>query len=168
MVTPLQLVKVRLQAREHLGRYKNFADCFTKIARQEGVTAFFIGLGPTLGRNIVWNSMYFWSTSEVKCHFASFGSMLPPVLWTATTSFGCGVFATIFNAPFDVVKSRVQQQVSGSEPQYRNTFQALHKILKDEGPQAVFKGFSPKALRMGLGFAVAQVAFDTMQSCQGA
>lgn len=168
VVTPLQLVKVRLQAREHLGRYRNFADCTMKIAQQEGFTAFFIGLGPTMGRNIVWNSMYFWSASEVKWHFASLGSALPHVLWTAITSFGCGVFATIFNAPFDVAKSRIQQQVSGSEVKYRNTLQTLNKILQEEGPQAVFKGFSPKALRMGLGFAVAQVAFDAMQFCQGA
>lgn len=168
VVTPLQLVKVRLQAREHLGRYKNFVDCFTKIAQQEGFTAFFIGFGPTLGRNTVWNGMYFWSASEVKCHFAYWGSTLPPVLWTAITSFGCGIFATIFNAPFDVVKSRIQQQVSGSEAKYRNTFQTLNIILQNEGPQAVFKGFWPKALRMGLGFAVAQVAFNAMQACQGA
>lgn len=168
VATPLQLVKVRLQAREHLARYRNMVDCAAKIARQEGFTAFFIGFGPTMGRNVVWNSMYFWSASEVKCHFASLGSTLPPVLWTGITSFGCAVFATIFNAPFDTAKSRIQQQVSGSKVKYQGTLQTLNKILQEEGPQAVFKGFSPKALRMGLGYAVAQVAFDAMQFYQGA
>jgi hypothetical protein len=48
---PFQVVKVRLMAREHLGKYANTFDCLTKLLREEGPRALFIGLAPTLWRN---------------------------------------------------------------------------------------------------------------------
>lgn len=52
-VTPFQVVKVRMQAKEHLGRYTSSADCFIKVLRQEGPLALATGMGPTCWRNCV-------------------------------------------------------------------------------------------------------------------
>ena len=56
--SPFQVVKVRLMAKEHLGRYKNTFDCLKQVIRNEGIMALTIGLGPTLWRNCVWDSIY--------------------------------------------------------------------------------------------------------------
>lgn len=53
--SPFQVIKVRLMAKEHLGRYHNSLDCLTKTVREEGVGALTIGLLPTMIRNSVWN-----------------------------------------------------------------------------------------------------------------
>merc|ERR1719480_218782 len=37
--TPFQVIKVRLMAKEHLGKYKNTFDCTAKIIRTEGIAS---------------------------------------------------------------------------------------------------------------------------------
>eukprot|EP00984_Skeletonema_dohrnii_P025004 scaffold14146_cov88-Skeletonema_dohrnii-CCMP3373.AAC.1 len=71
--------------------------------------------------------------------------------------------ATMCNAPFDVVKSRIQAQCPSSKSmEYTSTIQALMKIGRTEGLTALYKGFQPKALRMGIGGAVAVTAFEAV------
>jgi len=81
--------------------------------------------------------------------------------------FAGGITATGFNAPFDVVKSRIQGQavMEGSAPKYTSIVGTLASITKEEGPAALYKGFTPKALRMGLGGGVAVTAFEAI--CKG-
>lgn len=47
--TPLDVVKTRMQGLE-ASKYKNTADCALQIWRNEGVTAFYKGTVPRLGR----------------------------------------------------------------------------------------------------------------------
>eukprot|EP00984_Skeletonema_dohrnii_P032353 scaffold26371_cov111-Skeletonema_dohrnii-CCMP3373.AAC.1 len=71
--------------------------------------------------------------------------------------------ATMCNAPFDVAKSRIQAQCTNSKSmEYTSTIQALMKIGRTEGLTALYKGFQPKALRMGIGGAVAVTAFEAV------
>lgn len=65
-VTPFQVVKVRMQTIEHLGRYKNSVACALSVVKQEGPLSMFIGLGPTCFRNCVWNTVYFGSMYNIK------------------------------------------------------------------------------------------------------
>ena len=44
-VTPFQVIKVRLQSREHLQHYKNTWNCLQLILRKEGPRALMNGLG---------------------------------------------------------------------------------------------------------------------------
>jgi solute carrier family 25 2-oxodicarboxylate transporter 21 len=66
--SPFQVVKVRLMAKEHLGVYKNTFDCVGKIVRNEGILALTIGLGPTLWRNCVWDSIYLSGMYNIDAH----------------------------------------------------------------------------------------------------
>ena len=66
----------------------------------------FIGLGPTIWRNSVWNTVYFGTMHKLKTYIPKSESKLGESLITLTTGFVGAVFATCFNAPFDVVKSR--------------------------------------------------------------
>jgi hypothetical protein len=66
IVTPTQVVKVRLQAKEHLSKYSNTIDCVKQILKQEGIRAFYIGLAPTLFRNCIWNTVYFGTMHWLK------------------------------------------------------------------------------------------------------
>lgn len=47
--TPLDVVKTRMQGLE-AAKYKNTLDCITQIYKNEGVTAFYKGTVPRLGR----------------------------------------------------------------------------------------------------------------------
>lgn len=151
-----------MQAKEHLGRFSNSWDCLQKTLKLEGPSALYVGLGPTLWRNCVWNTVYFATMHKLKTFFPKSESKLTEMGKTLLTGFAGAIFATCFNAPFDVVKSRFQSQIKASDGvvKYRNTWQSLTLIYKEEGISSVYKGFKPKAIRMGLGGAVAMATFE--------
>ena len=170
IVQPFQIVKVRVQAKEHLGKYNGSFDCALKLLRQEGIQAFTIGLGPTLYRNCVWNTVYFGFMHWLKAQLPKVQpKSIDDTIQTFVSGFVGAVFATCFNAPFDVVKSRYQSQVvaPGGVAKYRGTWQSLAVIYREEGLSSCYKGFRPKALRMGLGGAVAMVTFELVKGLLG-
>ncbi|KAF5842245.1 mitochondrial carrier domain-containing protein [Dunaliella salina] len=149
-------------AKEHLGRYKNTLDCLQKVVQSEGVKALAIGLSPTLYRNCIWNSIFYGSMHEVEAHCLS--ELNNPVLSNLRSfcvGLSVGVFATCFNAPFDVVKSRMQSQLPG-QCLYTTTLQALLKINREEGPRALWRGFVPKAIRLGVGQSIGLICFQNL------
>jgi solute carrier family 25 2-oxodicarboxylate transporter 21 len=159
------VVKVRLQAREHLGRYANSFDCVRQLLRDEGVKAFTTGLGPTCWRNCVWNTVYFGLMHGIKDSLPKPKSKMGDLGMTLIAGTVGGMVATCFNAPFDVVKSRFQRQLppalnNGIAPKYRYTLSSLATIYHEEGARALYKGFAPKCWRMGLGGGVTMVTFE--------
>lgn len=186
VVTPAQIVKVRLQAKEHRGKYRGPIDCVRKIFFEEGVRGFTIGLPPTIWRNCIWNTIYFGTMHKVKLLFpksdknSHFENMC---ITFASGLVGAG-FATCFNAPFDVVKSRMQSQLSNNPRlmspnysiislpikvpkvplKYHSTIQSLTLILSEEGFASCYKGFRPKILRMSVGGAVAVCVYEFIVS----
>lgn len=164
VVTPFQVVKVRLQAKEHLGKYTNSLDCVQKLWREEGILAFSNGLSATIGRNSVFNCVYFTVMYQIKQQIPPpQDSKVKATMYSLVSGFIGGVMATMCNAPFDVVKSRIQAQCANSHSiEYTSTIQALVRIGRTEGVTALYKGFTPKALRMGIGGAVAVTAFEAV------
>lgn len=167
VVTPPQVIKVRLQSKEFIGKYSNTFDCVKKVIQEEGMLKLMTGVQPTIIRNSIWNAVYFGSMQYLKilgdAVFPSNRTFFLDRLETLCTGFVGAVFATCFNAPFDVVKSRMQSQVrvNATDPlKYKSTFQTLSLILRTEGLGACYKGFQPKAIRMGLGGGVAMLTFE--------
>lgn len=161
-VTPFQVVKVRLQAKEHLARYRNTGHAVVSILRDEGPQAFFAGLSVTIARNTVWNSVYFPTMFSIKNYVLpeTKGEGLVHSLTTLGSGFVGGSFATCFNAPFDVTKSRIQSQVKGQPQKYKSIIPSLMLIAREEGMPALYKGFAPKVIRMGIGGGVSMTTFD--------
>ena len=137
-----------------------------KTLKSEGLISLYTGLGPTLWRNCVWNTVYFGSMHKLKTYIPKQESYVAEMSVTLLTGFIGAVFATCFNSPFDVVKSRFQSQLKVPDvtPKYRYTWQALYVIYKEEGLSSIYKGFKPKAIRMGLGGAVAMSTFEIVAS----
>ena len=73
-----------------------------------------------------------------------------------------GTIATCCNTPFDVVKSRMQNQlvVPGQTAKYVWTLPSLFKIAGEEGVGAVYKGLGSRLIRLGPGGGIMLVAFD--------
>lgn len=157
---PFQVIKVRLMAKEHLGRYKNTLDCLMQVLRQEGPAALLIGLGPTLWRNCVWNGLYYGTMHQLEERvMTKVENPALQALRTVAVGMAVGMGATCFNAPFDVVKSRFQSQLPHQRT-YRYTLPSLYHIYKEEGPRALYRGFVPKALRLGIGQTIGLVVFQ--------
>lgn len=56
--------------------------------------------------------------------------------------------ATLFVQPLDLVKNRMQLQgMGGAKKEYANSFDAIAKILKNEGVTGIYKGLGAGLLR---------------------
>ena len=53
LTTPLDVIKTRMMTQGSSGRYSSIADCASKIAREEGTSAFFKVSGPPACRCVI-------------------------------------------------------------------------------------------------------------------
>eukprot|EP00048_Salpingoeca_helianthica_P020776 m.247641 g.247641 ORF g.247641 m.247641 type:complete len:299 (+) comp52253_c0_seq1:83-979(+) len=174
---PFETIKVRMQSKEHLHRYRSTADCVSQLVRGEGITALFRGLEAQIWRNAAWNGTYFASIGSARVWLAGYmnskssskagagASSDAPSRWTTLgISFVSGLvgggLGTLLNTPLDVVKSRMQNQLPTASHAYHWTFPALLHIYRTEGARALYKGLGPRFLRLGPGGGIMIVVFD--------
>lgn len=162
VIVPFELVKVRLQAKENRAIYANTMDALAKILRNEGPLALYKGLESTVWRHAVWNSGYFGLIYTLQGMMPKAQSKTAKTMYDFTAGTIAGTFGTMLNTPFDVIKSRIQNQgaVVGQIPKYNWTLPALGIIAREEGVGALYKGFIPKVLRLGPGGGILLVVFD--------
>lgn len=70
------------------------------------------------------------------------------------------------NNPLDVVKTRLQKQrvVEGQTPKYTGIMQALPVIAREEGISALWKGLSPRLMRIMPGQAITFMTYEAVSS----
>jgi len=161
---PFEVVKVRMQAKENLARFKNTRECMAALLREEGPLALYAGLEPQMLRNGLWNGAYFGTVGLVGNHFKPApDATKSEVLFN---KFCAGVVGstvgTLLNTPCDVVKSRMQNQMKGGERKYRNTIQGVTLIIREEGVQAAWRGLGPRLLRLGPGGGIMIVMYSAI------
>jgi len=161
---PFETVKVRMQAKENLARFKNSTECFTALLKEEGVRGLYSGIGPQMWRNALWNGMYFGviGLASIKFPLPAGSSKEQQLGYKFCTGSLGSCVGTLCNTPFDVVKSRMQLQVPvpGEGLKYRNSLQAISVVAREEGTAALYKGLGPRLVRLGPGGGIMIVAFD--------
>lgn len=160
--TPSELALVRMSndsklPREKRRNFKGVGDCISRVIKEEGVLALWTGAQVTVLRAMVLSACVLAITSEVKLKlkssglFGSNGELFHglPLLFVATmiSSFCANIMAN----PFDVVKSRTQnQQVpkDGGKPKYANMLDCFVKIIAEEGVWKLWAGFVPAFIKL--------------------
>ena len=148
-----------MQSLDHVGRYRSSAHCARTMVNEEGWLSLFNGLGASCGRNCVFNAVYFGLIFAAKQRMPKFEGAAD-VAANIGTGMGASFAATVVKMPFDVAKSRIQNQLPGSSLEYSSTMQAISRIARTEGLAALWKGFSPTAQRIVLGFGVSNAVFE--------
>lgn len=64
----------------------------------------------------------------------------------------------------DVVKTRLQVEARKGESHYKGLVDAFKKILREEGPRALFKGGLARVLRSSPQFGFTLLAYETLQN----
>ena len=77
-----------------------------------------------------------------------------------------GGFGPLANNPLDVCKTRLQKQVikPGVEPKYTGVVQTITLIYKEEGFFALWKGITPRLLRIVPGQAITFMTYEAVSS----
>lgn len=164
VVTPWEVVKVRMQSLEHTGRYTSSMQCARQIVVQEGAGVLLTGLAATCARNCPFNGIYFGLIFTAKGYLPADSTRTPSQLFAQNLLLGCGAGAvsTFAIAPFDVVKSRMQNERrlgAATQAEYGSLNSTLLRIVRTEGLGALYKGFGPLLTKVVLSCGVSYTAF---------
>ncbi|KAJ3046084.1 hypothetical protein HDV00_003834 [Rhizophlyctis rosea] len=161
IVASPDLVKIRMQDKRNAGKYLNTTDCVQKIFREEGILGFTKGLEATLWRHALWNGGYFGSIATIRAALPKPTSKQSELGNNFIAGTIGGTIGTLLNTPFDVVKTRVQNQIVAPY-KYDWTLPAVGTIVREEGARALYKGFVPKVLRLGPGGGILLVVYEVV------
>ncbi|PWN38837.1 mitochondrial carrier [Ceraceosorus guamensis] len=166
---PLEIVKIRLQVAGEIAK-KEGADRIARgamhIVRQLGLVGLYRGASACLLRDIPFSAVYFTAYAHLKKDTfqegvngkkLGFGELL------ASASIA-GMPAAFFTTPADVIKTRLQVEARKGEATYKGIADCFAKILKDEGPRALFKGSAARVLRSSPQFGATLVVYETLKT----
>jgi hypothetical protein len=153
VANPFDLVKVRIQADGRLKslgqepRYRGTLDALRRVPKEEGISGFAKGLGPSIGRAAVINgcgiASYDWTKVQVFRLTGQEKGLVPQIIGSLVS----GLVSAIVSTPFDVVKTRMMNQPKGATL-YSSGLDCAIKTAKAEGVLGLYKGFFPAYARL--------------------
>lgn len=161
VVVPFELIKIRMQDRASAHKYTSMVDCVVKTVKAEGPLALYNGLESTMWRHVLWNAGYFGCVFQVRELLPKAKTKTRQMVYDLCSGVIGGTVGTLLNTPMDVVKSRIQNspKVAGSVSKYNWAWPAIRTVAKEEGFGALYKGFTPKVLRLGPGGGILLVVY---------
>ncbi|KAL7847639.1 hypothetical protein AOLI_G00223570 [Acnodon oligacanthus] len=160
VVCPMETLKVKLihDQCSLQPRYRGFFHGVREIIRDQGVRGTYQGLTATVLKQGTNQAIRFYVMNLLRNWYKGDDprrDMHPLV--TAIFGATAGAASVFGNTPLDVVKTRMQ----GLEAhRYKNTLDCAFQILKNEGPQAFYKGTVPRLGRVCLDVAIVFVLYE--------
>lgn len=162
-IHPIDLAKVRLQLYATLnpGAPKPGAvSVIVNLVKKEGISAAYAGLSASLMRQAIYGTARIGLHRTFSDHLEkTTGGAIP--FWMKTVSgMASGGIAVCIGTPFDVALVRMQAD-SMKPPEarrnYKNVFDAVTRIFREEGPMRLYAGLAPNVLR-GMSMNVGMLA----------
>jgi solute carrier family 25 (mitochondrial citrate transporter), member 1 len=174
VVTPSEVCKIRMQSQYHSlmdptqlahRKYRNVFQTAGLVVREEGFSALYKGLVPTMLRQGLNQAVNFTAYNAAKSWLLAWQNTKELAPWQALVLGGIsGGMGPLVNNPLDVVKTRLQKQVvlPGKTPKYTGLIQACALIAKEEGVLALWKGITPRLLRIMPGQAITFMTYEAV------
>jgi solute carrier family 25 citrate transporter 1 len=172
VVTPAEVCKIRMQSQFHSmmdpaqkqhRKYTNVLQTAFVISKEEGIGALYKGVVPTMLRQGCNQAVNFTAYNYIKSKVMDWQGSNSLASWQSLIIGGfSGGLGPLVNNPLDVVKTRLQKQVvtPGKTPKYTGLGQACSVIAKEEGVLALWKGITPRLLRIMPGQAITFMTFE--------
>lgn len=170
VVTPMEVVKIRLQAQQHsladplqAPQYRNAAHAVYKIVREEGFSALYRGVSLTALRQATNQGANFTAYQEIKklAHKYQPDLVELPSYQHMVIGLISGAMGPFSNAPIDTIKTRLQKSVA--EPG-QSAFERISAIAREmwrqEGFRSFYKGITPRVLRVAPGQAIVFAVYE--------
>ena len=150
---PADLALIRMQSdglkpKAERANYKSVVDALGRIAKSEGVAAWWAGAYPTIIRAMALNFGQLAFFSEAKAQLQD--TSLSPRMQTLSASAVAGFFASFFSLPFDFMKTRLQKQQRGPDGKlpYNGMYHCFKRVIAEEGPLRFYRGFTTYYVRI--------------------
>jgi len=166
VVTPAEVCKIRMQS-ESNRQFKNVAHAAYSIVREEGLAALYKGVIPTMFRQGCNQAVNFTAYNAIKTRVLQEEGKTELASWQSMLIGGfSGGMGPLVNNPVDVVKTRLQKQVvlENKAPKYTGLMQACFVIAKEEGIASLWKGITPRLLRIMPGQAITFTTYEAVSS----
>jgi solute carrier family 25 (adenine nucleotide translocator) protein 4/5/6/31 len=162
-VYPLDFARTRLAADVGKGNtreFKGLADCLIKIVKSDGPIGLYRGFFVSVQGIIIYRAAYFGMFDTAKMVLAGEGKLNFFAAWgiAQVVTVGSG----ILSYPWDTIRRRMMMQSGRTDVLYKNTWDCTVKIVKNEGPRALFKGALSNVFR-GTGGALVLAIYDEIQ-----
>lgn len=142
---PLDLLRTRFAAQGPDRIYKNLRSGVSEIARTEGLTGFFRGLGPAIGQVVPYMGLFFSAYEVLRPPLSNLS--LPLGSGDASAGILAGVLAKSGVFPLDLIRRRLQLQgptraryAGGSIPLYKGVWATGRSIVNKEGWRGLYRG----------------------------
>lgn len=160
---PTDVVKIRMQAEGRLPpgvprTYKDAADAYLKIVKQDGLVGLWRGYAPNVLRNSLICAAELASYDQIKQYVLKSGVLNDGVPAHLLSGLGAGFIATIVGSPIDVIKTRVMNAKGGI-----SVFEIISQLVKNEGPSAFYKGFWANFTRIGSWNVLMFLSFEQLK-----
>ncbi|XP_023015568.1 mitochondrial 2-oxoglutarate/malate carrier protein [Leptinotarsa decemlineata] len=168
--TPAEVALIRMTADGRLPpnerrNYKSVIDALMRIYREEGLLTLWRGAIPTMGRAMVVNAAQLASYSQAKQLIVEKFKIEEGVLLHFIASMISGLITTAASMPVDIAKTRIQNMKTiNGKPEYSGPMDVLVKVVKNEGPFALWKGFFPYYFRLGPHTVLTFIFLEQMNS----
>ncbi|GMR41613.1 hypothetical protein PMAYCL1PPCAC_11808, partial [Pristionchus mayeri] len=163
VLCPTELVKCKLQAARETGQIITSTSVIKSILRERGPLGFFVGLSPTLAREVPGYFFFFGAYETCRTLMTPEGKTKDEIgvgrTAVAGAVGGMALWTSIF--PADVVKSRMQVSGGGSFGGL------LVKIAKTEGIRALYTGLLPTLIRSCLASGCLFVTYEESKKLMG-
>jgi len=174
VVTPAEVCKIRMQSQFHSlmdpaqmqhRKYTNVLQTAFTISREEGIGALYKGVVPTMLRQGCNQAVNFTAYNMIKTKVMEWQGTSELASWQSLLIGGfSGGMGPLVNNPLDVVKTRLQKQVvvPGKTPKYTGLMQSCVLIAKEEGLLALWKGITPRLMRIMPGQAITFMTYEAV------
>lgn len=169
VVNPMEVVKIRLQA-QHMSpaepgvspKYKNAVHACYTIVKEEGISALYRGVSLTAARQATNQGANFTVYSKLKEFLQNYhGTDVLPHWETSCIGLISGAIGPFSNAPLDTIKTRLQKDKSVSKDSgWKRIVSIGAQLVKEEGFHALYKGITPRVMRVAPGQAVTFTVYE--------
>ena len=145
IMTPMEVVKVKLQTQKTINGKKEFTgpiNCLAKTFATHGTSALFVGYTPMMMSRVVGLPFYFGSYHTAKQAMIGQGFSETSIAVPMCSGVAAGIPFWCSNYPFDFIKTTVQSHSGRLTPR-----EAAKMIYKRGGVSAFYKGFGVCLLR---------------------
>ncbi|KAK2737174.1 hypothetical protein FQN57_000431 [Myotisia sp. PD_48] len=138
---PLDVIKTRVQLQQGTGpdAYNGMVDCFRKIVKNEGASRLYRGISAPILMEAPKRATKFAANDSWGAFYRNLFGIekinQPLAILTGATAGATESFVVV---PFELVKIRLQDRASAGK--YNGMIDVVKKIVKQEGPLALYNG----------------------------
>ncbi|KAG6999428.1 succinate/fumarate mitochondrial transporter [Physcia stellaris] len=175
VVTPMEVVKIRLQAQHHsmadpldIPKYRNAAHATYTVLKEEGVGALYRGVSLTALRQGTNQAVNFSAYTEFKSLLQSwqpeYTNKELPSYQTMLIGLVSGAMGPLSNAPIDTIKTRLQKTPGEPGQTALSRITSIARdMFKQEGFRAFYMGITPRIMRVAPGQAVTFTVYEYLK-----